>query len=175
MLVECSKQILDLQNNKITWKFRAPELTLLEKRLHNKMMQKNAKKRGVPWEAPKLTNEQRRDREVEAFKDPFRRFLSVLQALPIIHRITLIQNPVENELFFQWFLQENGPTLEILNLGTLDSQVTERPLKDKEWDPEDYYVIPGERLLEIMAKKLHDSTVDKQINAYRKQVAVMVV
>eukprot|EP00656_Telonema_subtile_P050877 TRINITY_DN6705_c0_g1_i3.p1 TRINITY_DN6705_c0_g1~~TRINITY_DN6705_c0_g1_i3.p1 ORF type:complete len:2087 (+),score=541.59 TRINITY_DN6705_c0_g1_i3:135-6395(+) len=170
-LVHCQKlEILDLQNNKITWKFRAPELTLLEKRLHNKMMQKNAKKRGVPWEAPKLTNEQRRDREVEAFKDPFRRFLSVLQALPIIHRITLIQNPVENELFFQWFLQENGPTLEILNLGTLDSQVTERPLKDKEWDPEDYFVIPGERLLEIMAKKLHDSTVDKQINAYRKQV-----
>lgn len=87
----------------------------------------------------------------------------------------MIQNPVEHELFFEWFLRENSRTLEILNLATLDSQVTERPLKDKEWDPEDFHIIPGTRMLEIMNKKLHDSTLDKQIAAYRRQVLLSII
>ena len=47
---------------------------------------------------------------------------------------------------------------------------SEVPLKDKQWDPDDYYIIPGQRFLELRERALKTSRMHKEIHQYRKQI-----
>jgi len=110
------------------------------------------------------------ERDETAYKDGFRRFLSVLQALPNLHTLTTVQNAVENENYFQWLLLQNCGDLTLLNMVPIDHGRVDYPRKDKEWDEEDYYILPGQQLVEMRVDAWHEAKTKKKLRGYHTEI-----